>query len=1243
MKRHLAHGCLLASLALTPALAGCGAHTQAAPTLAELRARAAEAPGDAELQGRVALGELFSYEGDPARVDAALARALALDPKDAKLLLATGLSRDLHGQPAAALEAYLRALAAALASRDAQAPHLAELSAYAISGLEGAVPGYNAKVRAAFEPLLDDPRVATPARYVIGSVLGQFAYRRGDRPAAQAIAIRLGCVTQMRATGPFGPRELLGFDVQHAVEPGQPLAQSYDLGPDRGVQATRELGARGCSVNLGGGPIARGGTTYAQAYVDAPSDGKYVLRMHVPSAAELFVDGRSALRLDRRRELLPDVVFATLPLRAGRHELLVKVTTRHPNPALAIALDPRRTADGTALALPEANEPSSGFGKYLRATLALGRGDALHARESLRGVSAARPASTLLLMQRAALTLVDPLVPSDRREDNARQLLAAALRRDPGAWNPAVQLASMMAGNGRSKEAIAALREALARWPEVPGVGLTLADLLRKEGWDAEADAVIARVRRRIPDACAPLAAELEALRRRDRAEAAEQTLEALMRCEAQSSARFSLLLRKRNWDEADKELDRLQALEPPQNVYPWLISRLELAKNRGDARRVEQMIAELRARYPRSATGALEHIDRLAGQGDVAGARQVMVDALRAEPASMAQLHRLAPALGGAHVMTPYRRDGKQAITSYEAAGRKYEGPQVLVFDYMAARIFEDGSSIDLVHTVQKAQSDEAVDELGEVNVPEGAEVLKLHVIKPDGARLEPDQIEGKDAVSLPTVVPGDYVEFEYLIYNDPTEAFPQGYAGDRFYFKSFEIPFDHSEMVVVAPQSIAVKNDPRGPAPAAEVREEGDLRVLTFKVAESEPLKVEPGSVTAREYLPSIRIGVKASWEAFVESIRDVLVDRDLHDPEVAALARRVVGDAAPGDRELRAKRLYAWVLENIENDEDVFSQAALMLRARSGSRARVLHYLLELAGVPAELALVRSASADATPSDMADTDTYEHLLVTYEGKQGRVWLFTVERYAPFGFIPPLLAGQPALLLEQNGKRVTLPPASQGEEQRRLELDVALAADGSAHVDAAETVHGSGAVSWRSELESVPDAELEQRFEADYVARLMPGARLSALEIDGRIERSESIALRYGFDVAALGRGLSTGWALPPMLPAKLAHNYAQLAQRSTDQLIGSPLELHVVVRIRLPKGAARPKLPPKVELEAAIPGKPRFTMTSRFEEGALVVERKLAVPLMRVTPESYPAFATFCRQVDAAEAQELFVQLK
>lgn len=1228
---------------LVSLLVGCGSQLQTgAFGLADLRAQAEAAPRDPALQAKVALGETFSYEGDPARTAAALDRAIALDGDNPRLHLARALLLDVHGRPSEAFDAYAKALALASASSDPLSAALAEISVQGVAGLEGSVPGYADKARAALEPLLDDARVATPARYAAGSSLMQFAYQRGDRDAAQAVAAQLGCVTQMRAIGPFGPRDLLDFDASHAAKPGAKLAASYDLGPRRGTVQTRELGARGCAVHLSGGPLAKGGVSYAQAYIETQSAGEYVARVQVPSTAEVFVDGRSIARLDRRRELLPDVLFVPVELTAGRHEVTIKLATRHPNPVLALAIAPRRAADDGALGLPLTADAPSGFAKYLRGTIALTRGDVMSARESLDGVVPGRPASVLLLLQRATLALLDPLVPSDRRENEAQRLLVAALERDPQAWSPALRLADMMANNGRSKEAIAALRDAMTRWPKVPVIGLSLANLLRKEGWDAEADSVIAKVRRAVPDACAPLSAEIDALRRRSREQDAERVVESLMQCEAQANARFALLLRKRMWDEAERELTRLQSLEPPQNAYPWLLSRIELQKNRGGGAQLEALIAELRARYPRSATAALEHIDRVAGQGDREAALSILQSALSSEPGSMAELHRSVPALGGTHVMAPYRRDGAEAVRRFEASGRSYEGPQVLVFDYMAVRVFEDGSSIDLVHTIQKAQSDEAVDELGEVHVPGGAQILKLHVIKTNGDRLEADRIEGKDGISLPTVTPGDYVEIEYLNFNDPSDAFPTGYAGDRFYFTSFEIPFDHSEMVVVVPKSLAVENDARGAAPTLQEREDGELRVLTYRVEQSEPLKVEPGAVAAREYLPSIRIGANASWGDLVESIEDVLVDRDIHDPEVAALVQRVVGDAPPKDLRLRAQRLYDWVLENIENNDDVFSQAALMLRARTGNRARVLHYMLELAGVPADLALARSAVADSTESDMADTDTYEHLLVTFADERGPVWLFTVERYAPFGYVPPLLLGQPALLLERGGKRVTLPPAHAGQEQRRLVFDIQLEHDGSAHVDAVETVHGTGAVSWRGELESVPKAELEQRFEAEYVARLFPGAKLQSVDIEDKTARAESLAMSYSFEIPTLGRRVHDGWALPSMVPAQLAHNYARLSQRTTTALIASPLELEVVLRIRLPEGASRPALLQPLELEGAVPGRPRFSMNNRLEQGAVVIERKLALPQMRVLPGDYAAFAAFCRKVDAAEAKELVVKL-
>jgi cellulose synthase operon protein C len=564
-------------------------------------------------------------------------------------------------------------------------------------------------------------------------------------------------------------------------------------------------------------------------------------------------------------------------------------------------------------------------------------------------------------------------------------------------------------------------------------------------------------------------------------------------------------------------------------------------------------------------------------------------------------------------------------------------------VFDYMAVAVLQDGSSVELVHTIEKAQSDEAVNQLAEVRVPEGAHVLKLQTIKPDGRRLEADAIEGKEEISLPTVTPGDYVELEYIDYKDPSEAFPGGYAGERFYFKSFEIPFDHSQMVVIAPKNMTLRVDPRGPAPKVEERTDGNLRVWNFQVDQSIPLKPEPSAVSAREFLPSVRIGARADWSTFVESLRDALADRNILDPEIAALVQQIVGDADPGDYAQRAKRLYAWVLEHIENNDELFSQAAVMLRARTGNRARVLHYMLGLAGVPAKLALVRSAGGDTVASEMADGDTYEHLFVTYGDGPKAQWLYTVERYAPFGYVPPLLRGQPALLLTAGAERTLSPPPRAGQDARRLELDITVARDGGARVSAVELLHGAGAVAWRAQLESIPAAELNRRFGEEYVARLLPGAHLTSLRITGREQDAEAISLQYGFDLGALGRRVGESWALPPILASRLAQNYAQAAQRTTDELVPSPVELEIVLRFHLPKGASNPAAPEPVALEAAIPSRPRFDQKSRLEKGALVIERTLRLPAMRIGVKDYGAFAAFCRMVDAAEGKELLVKLR
>ncbi|MCG8556463.1 MAG: hypothetical protein MJD61_14410, partial [Proteobacteria bacterium] len=768
---------------------GCGGAlgSRSPLTLAALRQQADTAPGDTLLQRRLAAAELFAPGGRSERALVALEHALA-EPADLRVLLMWALHSDLHGHPDQALEAYLRSIHLAAGSQDRLAPDIAEVAMAAVSQLEEGVTDYAGRVRAGLEPVL--ARLAPPARQLALQVLFRLALRQGDRARADRLLQQAGCIRAWRIAGPFGPYDLLGFDAQHPASPGRMLADRYDLGPGRGLRHTRTARTGECRLSLGDGPLAAAGTTYAQALLQLSRSGPYVLRLQTPNAVEAFVDGRSVLRLDRRVESLPNVVLRQLDLEAGSHRLTLKLSSRHHSPVASVSVSPGQLPGEHAT--PRASVEQA-FEHFVHLARIVGRGDTVTARELLRRQDPSL-ATAIALLYRAALALSDPLMPGNVRRDTARRALKASRERDPGLWFPTLWLARLDAANGRDLEAIAALREASKRWPHVLPVRVALIGMLNERGWHAEEEQRIADARAAFPEACTLVAAQLAAARRRGRAAEARRLSNKLKQCDARSSALHAALMRQRRWDDARAELARLDALTPKPNAYASLLEHLELARRQGNRHEAARLLKTLYKRYPRSTLAVRERIDALLARGRRDAALSFLTHAIDREPAAMGSLHHLRRSLGGDAVLEGYRADSNSVLRDFERSGRSYDAPQVLLFDYMMTRVFSDGSSLELVHTIHRVQSQEAVNDLGEVKVPRDARVLKLHTIKPDGRRIEPDSIAGKDTISLPKLKPGDYVEFEYVRSVEPPGGCPGGYLGPRFFFQSFEVPFDHS-----------------------------------------------------------------------------------------------------------------------------------------------------------------------------------------------------------------------------------------------------------------------------------------------------------------------------------------------------------------------------------------------------------------------------------------------------------------
>src|SRR5690606_30440814 len=156
-------------------------------------------------------------------------------------------------------------------------------------------------------------------------------------------------------------------------------------------------------------------------------------------------------------------------------------------------------------------------------------------------------------------------------------------------------------------------------------------------------------------------------------------------------------------------------------------------------------------------------------------------------------------------------------------------------------------------------------IDALGEVNVPGGAEVIRLRTIKADGRILEPEEIGGKDSISLPNLEVGDYVEIEYL------ESFPSrgpalpGWSAAPFYFRAENEPIHESVYVVRADRRAGLELDLHNDAPEPELVEDDAFITMVLRARRSPPLIPEPDSVPLGEILPWVQAGSGAGEEEF------------------------------------------------------------------------------------------------------------------------------------------------------------------------------------------------------------------------------------------------------------------------------------------------------------------------------------------------------------------------------------------
>lgn len=1231
-------------------VAGCATHgaPPKQPSLADVRTAGAST-SDGEAAGQWLLREMISPGGDPARAKQARAKLDAIGSKGMIASLARAFDDSVHGRIAAAADHYLETVRAARDSQDERAALIAWFAANRAIAYSDEAPSLWQKWRGFVGDVLREPRWAgwrTRSELVEWSI--DQAWSEGEKDVDHRVVELYGCLTSARLAGPFG--RAAAVDAARVFPPEKPGPWPYRWEPDPSVaRAPRQLRteSRSCAISSDERPGE--GIYYAEAAFDVPDDRDLLLS----------VQGALAVRLDDALVLDRDVRewgvwprFGVLVhVKRGHH----RVVARLGEPSTSIRLlRPDGTPSGIkasdATDAPYEITPPEVIGSANVLEQWIENGDVVDPGDDVVRLVAAfmahvessdDVASVLVgpLIDRiergagatlsfaAAFAEEDPIFEASQASDLVRELHARAVKKDPELWASRISLAVGIAEKKGAEEAVPELTKLAREFPGVPDVLLALGRVYGELGWQAEHSRAVKELLARFPNNLGALHAAIDVYEAEGDVRTTDELVARIQRLDRDDDIVVTRALAREDFTAAVAELERLAKQHPERKEIAERI--FETKVRQGHVSDLWKKLEAAVQKEPMNARARLELADAKYASGDDRALRHGLADAVEAG-ANPNAISGAIDLVEGATELEPYRLDAREIIAAYEKSGRSMPGTAARILDYAALWVRTDGSSRMLEHEIIRLQSAEAISTFAEHRALEGL-VLHMRVIKKDGSTLEPEFVSGKPTVTFPHLEVGDYIETEQVIFT-PSEGHGVMYMGPRWFFREENVGYARSEFLVISPESRDLVVETTGAVPTPAVERRDGLVTRRWRVDDSPAAPTEPGSAPITEFLPSVRIGWGVTLPRRLEAVGDALAQATPVDPRIARMARHIVEPLPVKDEIGRARRLYRWLLDNVEAGDE--SDGRRVIIGRRGNLWQGFKMLCRAVGVPVRYAVAKSRLAPPPEGPLSEATLYSQPVAAIEAGRQTAWLTLGNKYAPFGYVSADLRGMPAYFVEGARERTTVPDRG-SEDEIAFSGSGKLDASGGLTLDLVEQFSGKIAMALRRGLSQLPEQQMQEALESNLLAQTLRGGSLIKYSIEHRDDLDSPLVIRMNVKVSRFAQQSGKTLVIVPPLSPDLGR-LATLPSRQTPLLIAETLRRIVALDVELPKGATVSTLSQANLTESDR----RVLVEDSFSGGVLHLKRTIDLPAGRVQPAQYAHFAAFAERADDALSRAIQV---
>jgi tetratricopeptide (TPR) repeat protein len=1266
MKRTRASALVVLVLALVSAACGGPRSANTAVDLKSLRS-SAKGSTDGEKVGRWLLDEMLAPGGTAKNADEARAQLERAKDKGVYASIAGGLYDEVHGEPRKSAQQYVTALVAAKKSEDATAPLAAWFASHHLVGLRGSVANLWEQNKATLLPIIEAPghigwrSLAELHEWSTAEALDK-AEVTGDAYDS-LVTSRMGCARNMRIAGPFGrgtaAERRRSFPAERA-----PWPPSWAEEPQRGtiphVLKTERHRCMTASTET-----TEDGVFYVESFFETSAERD--LLVAVQGSLAVWVDDLPIAERDLRQWGVWQRFGGAVHVGKGRHRVVGRVMADVGSIRLL-------NLDGTAAQIETDTDARKPYGLSRPALLAnpnpiddlitqiadekdpgttpLVAALAAHAAhvDGLNDVATVmmqplvspKDAAPVAVLMAAQFARADVAFPEQTRRTNEKELYTRAAAGDPRLWYARAWLVLDDAEQRGLIEAVEPLRKVASDVPGVPEVTEQLARVYGKLGWRAERMRTIKDLAERFPDDRDAISLYVASLEEDGALAEADQAAARLKKLDADSEVDLDRAIARRDWKAAIAELRRLEKRRPDRKEIAGRIADV-LARS-GDPSAAAEQLQKALTKNPADAGTRLRIADHAYAKGDTTALRRALAEALQAGSKGI-EIREAVELIEGASLLEPYRTDGRKVIKEFEAwekpegsarsAGdgkaKHMEGTAARILDYAATWVHPDGSSEMLEHEILRMQSQEAVGKEAEQQPPGGL-VLNLRVIKPDGSILEPEPVAGKPTLTMPHLEVGDYLEIEHITANASEGGKGKRYRGPHWFFREADKGYWRSEFVVLTPKDRNVDIEIVGNVPKPRIAEKGTFIERRWRVDESPPAAEEPDSPNPREFLPSVRVGWGINMEDTLVRYVDAASEETPLDPRLRKVARDIVAKIPAKKTDERARALYRWVGEALQEANEGDGRRAIT--GRAGSRQAAFMYLVRLLGIPTELALVKSRIAMPPAGKMSEVETFDNIVARLDTDAGARWMVVRDKFAPFGYVPAELRGQPAIRLIPGTPRDTT-PALGAADGVLLEGKATLKDDGSATVEIAQSYVGRMGIGLRAVFDRVPESKRNEFVETRLLAANLPGARLKDLKIENSEDLAAPLVLRMRAEVPQIARRAGNKMILKALFPVNIAQ-VASLASRQTPLLLASSSHVEVKFQIVAPASLQLPASIPGGELKD---GDRSVVVSDTVEGHSILLRRVVDIPAGRVQPGAeYARFVAFTQQADQLLEKEI-----